>query len=33
MNAPINLYFDLNTSDEITDLVDSDTGKYEGFVR
>ena len=33
MNAPINLYFDVNTSDEITDLVDSDTGKYESFVR
>jgi len=33
MNAPINLYFDVNTSDEITDLVDSDNGKYESFVR
>ena len=31
MNAPINLYFDVNTAEEISELVDSDSSKYDGF--
>jgi len=33
MNAPINLYFDVNSASEIAGLVNSDTENYERFIK
>ena len=31
MNAPINLYFDVTPANEISQMVDADFSKYDGF--